>query len=159
MFATRYCVHRIDIWLVDIAIGKSTLCSPTQALTLYDWLVKGIVASTLALKNWRNFFIHKMWKVNYCCCVILRHLPTILLNLTFLQNKIRRFPMQNVIGFMRIIPPEKNVFPPLPSPNVFDAGRHHWLLIFFSRPIVSNSLWGRGDHLPYMYEQFEIPIK
>ncbi len=48
MLATRYSVHRIDTWLVDIAIIKLNLaCSPAQALNVYAWLVKGFETSTL----------------------------------------------------------------------------------------------------------------
>ncbi len=46
--ATWYCVYRTDTWLIDIAIGKTNSArSPAQALGVYTWLIKGIVASTL----------------------------------------------------------------------------------------------------------------
>ncbi len=50
MFAMRYSVQGIDMWLVDIAIGKLNLArSPVQALfNVYACLVKGFVTSILA---------------------------------------------------------------------------------------------------------------
>ena len=48
MFAMQYSIHRIDMWLVDIAMGKlNSVRSPAQVLNVYAWLVKGFVTSTL----------------------------------------------------------------------------------------------------------------